>query len=269
MVRPIFLKWLLPCVMEWLIIAALLTAGYLLDSWAVWFAIMVMLGSRQHALAILGHEGAHYLISRNRWLNDSAAELLCFWPLGVGIGGYREHHFRHHRLIGTPDDAEWVDRESRAWRLPKSRWQIAAYFLGDLIGLGLLSVIRDVLLKVAGGRRAIDWLGPIVFLSGVAAVFVWSGLWIVPVVWFAALLTSFWAFFRLRIWTEHIGTSSTHRIMANWWQRWFIVPHNTWYHWEHHESASVPFWALPDTRRLMSSHTYEIGDLFRLYGMLL
>ena len=267
MVRPVFYKWLLPTAMEWAIIVALFMAGYWLNSPIAWFAVTVVLGSRQHALAVLGHEGAHYLISRNRWLNDSAAELLCFWPLGVGIGGYREHHFRHHRLIGTPDDAEWIDRDDWQWTLPKSRSQIVGFFLGDIVGLGVPGVAR-VLFAVAGGRRALDWFGPILFLGGLVAAFVWSGLWLVPVVWFSALLTSFWAFFRLRIWTEHVGTSGTHRISANWWQRWFIVPHNTWYHYEHHEQASVPFWALPLQRRHVSSRTFTIGELFSLYGYL-
>jgi fatty acid desaturase len=74
-------------------------------------------------------------------------------------------------------------------------------------------------------------------------------LWIL-LIWYAASLTAFWAVFRLRMWTEHVGTRETYRVSVSWWQRALYLPHNTWYHYEHHRWPSIPYWNLPRARAL-------------------
>src|SRR5262245_53030327 len=43
--------------------------------------VIMWIGARQHALAILMHEGTHYLLFKNRRLNEVVAELFMGWPL--------------------------------------------------------------------------------------------------------------------------------------------------------------------------------------------
>jgi hypothetical protein len=76
------------------------------------------------------------------------------------------------------------------------------------------------------------------------------GYWPVIALWFGALATSYWAFFHLRMWIEHVGTDGTHRVYLSWWQRLLFAPHNTWYHYEHHRWPSVPCHLLPRARLL-------------------
>jgi hypothetical protein len=52
----------------------------------------------------------------------------------------------------------------------------------------------------------------------------------------------------VRWWTEHQGTDSTHRLRANWLERFLFFPHNTFCHFEHHHWPTVPSWNLPKAR---------------------
>nr|AAM97299.2 fatty acid desaturase [uncultured bacterium CSLC2] len=213
----------------------------------------IVIGSRQHALAILGHEGAHGMIAKTMWLNDFLANLMCFWPLGSGIDGYRKFHFDHHHNLGTPRDPELEHKRRSApeWDLPDTNRGIRIRFAKDLLGFGLndLFLVEHYVGIFRRHMTVRDLMGPIVWWTVAVAVIGPMHLWWVIPVWFGALATAFWAFFRVRMWTEHLGTPNVHRITVVWWQRLF-VPHNTWYHFEHHRFSNVPFFRLPLARAL-------------------
>jgi fatty acid desaturase len=82
-----------------------------------------------------------------------------------------------------------------------------------------------------------------------------------------ALGTSFGAVFRLRVWTEHVGTADVHRISARLFYQLIFLPHNTWCHFEHHRFPSVPFWNLPKARALETeTHIDTLEALFSSYA---
>src|SRR5580765_2276308 len=53
--------------LEWLSIAAAIALGEWLHHWYGYVAAVIWIGARQHALAILMHEGTHYRVATNRW----------------------------------------------------------------------------------------------------------------------------------------------------------------------------------------------------------
>jgi fatty acid desaturase len=257
----VFRNWLVPALMEWGIIVLLFVVGYSLDCLLVWAGIVVLLGSRQHALGVLGHDGAHGAAAKNRQLNDWATQLLCMWPLGAGLGGFRRFHFQHHRHFGTDLDPELQFKNlwSKAqWKLPASKARIIGYFLLDLVGFGVPEVLKAF--RLLGRVGFHDWAGPVLWWACAGTLLYLTGLWFVALVWVAALVTSFWGFFRLRTWTEHVGTTSTHRVHANWWQRLFITPHGSWSHYEHHDHPAMPFWSRESLRE-DGAQTITIGEL--------
>jgi fatty acid desaturase len=172
-------------------------------------------------------------------LNDALTCFFSFWPLWTDLGPYRRFHFAHHRYVGTTKDPEagWKGIEPGG-DPPLSVAKIVRWFMLDLIGMGAIES------RWYFKHYRPSPLGPAAFWTcvGLAA---WSVdlFWIV-VIWHVAFLTSFWAFFRLRTYTEHWGTTGTHRFRARWWQRPFW-PHNTWAHHEHHERPDIPFWGIP------------------------
>ena len=92
-------RWLLPAAADWLSILAAFAAVALTQHWFVYTLAASGIGTRQHALGILGHDAAHRLACRSRRLNDVLGQLICFWPIGATLGGYRRYHFDHHRHL--------------------------------------------------------------------------------------------------------------------------------------------------------------------------
>lgn len=189
-----------------------------------------MVGVQQHALLVLGHQGAHRHLSRNVRLNDWLTEFLCFWPLLIGLGAFRWFHFRHHMYLNTLRDPELV-----AKRLTPSRWRPDAnrlwLFATDLVGGG----VRDALLTQWFFRptRWRDALGP------AATALIWLFLpWQAAAIWFAAVYTSLWAVFRQRAYTEHVGGGTQRLGEPALWRRVLYLQERTWKHWEHHREPT-------------------------------
>jgi fatty acid desaturase len=263
--RSIF-QWMWRAVCNWLeIVAILCVAGYV-DHWVVYGLASLLLATRQHALALLAHDGAHYALSRNKAVNDWLTCLFSMWPVGMGMDGYREFHYKHHRFVGTAKDPELIHKEwaKEEWSLPLSRPRLAWLIVKDVFGHGIIDIIR--VMKIVRPISLKDKIGPPItmgLLSGICILFGW---YFIPLMWFGALFTSQWAVFRLRMLTEHVGTAETHRISIPFWMR-ILQPHNTWCHFEHHMEPAIPSWNLPQARQhfdapriipvqeLFSSHT--------------
>lgn len=52
------------------------------------------------------HEGAHFLLARNRTTNDLLTNVFVGAWIGQDVRKYRPIHFGHHRAIGTAEDSE-------------------------------------------------------------------------------------------------------------------------------------------------------------------
>lgn len=64
--------------------------------------------------------------------------------------------------------------------------------------------------------------------------------------WFISAVTVFWALFRIRMYSEHTGTTSTHRFRRMPLMEYAFFPHNTWLHFAHHKHPNIPFYRLLD-----------------------
>ena len=100
--------------------------------WNVPVALLavVLVGAGQHQLSGLAHEGSHYILFRNRLLNDLASDLLCMFPLFASIYHYRLQHLAHHQFVNDPDRDPDVSqlRTSGHWLgfpLPKRQFLVA------------------------------------------------------------------------------------------------------------------------------------------------
>jgi len=251
---------------DWALIVGAFAAAAWLSTWWAYLAALLLVGNRQHALVILGHEGAHRLVTRRRHLNDALTQVLCFWPVGIDVASYREFHFAHHRNLNTPDDPEMAYREMGApgWDVPRPRWQVALRFAADLVGLGALEVFRIFRFARPHGWRGAS--GPVVLHGAVIGASVVAGAWWIPVLWWSAGLTSFSAVWRFRCWLEHLGTEDTHRLHLTAVERFLFAPHNISYHWEHHHCSGIPFWNLPRLRRETPGvPVIRLWELFRYY----
>lgn len=249
--RSLF-PWLTDAAMDWLVIAAALAAVSLWPHFYTVVLSVVVLGNRQHALAILGHDGTHYTLARHAGLNDFLTNLLCFWPLGLTVSGYRALHYAHHKETGTEHDPELGHKRMRTpqWDLPATPRTILRYALMDLIGYSLADYL--IIIRFSKPQSRHEYLPLALFHLAALSALLGLGCWPAASVWYFSLVTSFMMFFRLRLWLEHQGTGDTQRLALTWWEGAILSPHNAWHHWEHHKYPTVPYHRLPQARRRLS-----------------
>ena len=243
---------------------------------ALWFwpnpfviaAAVIVIGTRQHALFVIAHEAAHYLLYDNRRLNDFAGRA-CAMLQGLSMCTYRViHRLHHNNLYGEldPDTALHGGYPRGKWYLLRklakdltgfTAWKTYAYFLG---GAPALNTTTNVAL------RPLDDTSPrlreeartdrnlvIAFHVILLALFAWSGYLIqYLVLWILPLVTVVQAILRLRAIAEHGATTdlsspltAARTNLGPAWLRWALFPHNVNYHVEHHLYASVPQYNLP------------------------
>jgi fatty acid desaturase len=229
---------------------------------------VVLVGTRQHALFVIAHDAAHYLLYERRWLNDAVGRF-CATVQGLSMCTYRViHRLHHNNLYGEldPDTAlHGGYPRGRAYLVKKllkdlsgmTAWKTYAYFLG---GAPALNTSTNVALRplddTSGKLRAEarrDRNTVIAVHLALLVFFAWSGYLVqYLVLWILPLVTVVQAILRLRAIAEHGATTdfsspltAARTNVAPAWLEWLIFPHQVNYHVEHHLYASVPHYNLP------------------------
>jgi fatty acid desaturase len=79
--------------------------------WAIPTLVVANLcvGAGQHRLATLTHEAAHYMLFKNRLLNELVSEWFCMFPILGTTHSYRVQHLGHHQYPNDPEkDPDWA-----------------------------------------------------------------------------------------------------------------------------------------------------------------
>ncbi len=228
---------------------------------------VVVIGSRQHALFVIAHDAAHYLLYDHRVLNDVVGRT-CAMLQGLSMCTYRVIHRMHHNNLygeldpdtalhgGYPRGRGYLIRKLLKDLSGLTAWKTYAYFLGGAPALNTktnvaLRPLDDTSQKLKSEART-DRNMVVIFHLLLIAVFAWTGhlvqylvLWILP------LVTVVQAILRLRAIAEHGATTdfsspltAARTNLAPRWLEWLIFPHHVNYHIEHHLYASVPHYNL-------------------------
>src|SRR5258708_3451232 len=250
---------------------------------AYWFSLpitilcVLIIGVKQHALFVIAHDAAHYLLYQNRALNDFAGRF-CATVQGLSMCTYRViHRLHHNNLYGEldPDTAlHGGYPRGRAYLVKKllkdvsglTAWKTYAYFLGGAPALNTttqvaLRPLDDTSGKLRREARSARNL-VIGFHLVLLALFAWSGYLVqYLVLWILPLVTVVQAILRLRAIAEHGATTdfsspltAARTNLGPAWLRWALFPHNVNYHVEHHLYASVPQHNLPALHDAMVKH---------------
>lgn len=243
--------WLKDAAIDWLVMSAAIALFVVTNNPFTFLLSILVVGNRQHALGLLGHDGTHYTLSYNRKWNDFLTNLFAWWPIGLTMSGYRNLHNMHHKYVGTPNDPEVIYKHLKAeqWNLPSKPMDVLKLAAKDMIGFGINDYLT--ILKYAKPTSNEAFIPLVLFHATFIAVSVAFGLWQIPVVWYGAMLTAFPMYFRLRLWLEHQGTDYVHRLHLNKIEGAILAPHLSWYHWEHHACPTVPYNRLAEVRALL------------------
>lgn len=259
-------RWLAHVGADWLLIILAFFFAYQANTLLACWLASLLIGNRQHAIAIMGHDGAHFAASRNKSLNDLLTVLFAFYPLAVSLKGYRKMHFAHHSHNGMSGDPELISKAEMGHQFdfPFRKRKLAGQLARDLVGIdprmfiNLAYTMRPKKLRYYSGVVAFQ-------LTFWAACILTHQYWILAL-WYFSLMTSFIACFRMRIWIEHMGTNATHRVTLNPLQRFLFAPHHTENHFEHHQWPWVPCWNLSKARRFeTTTPIMTLGELFAYY----
>jgi len=262
----------------WAVIAACFAVLARWPQPLTWLAVVLVLGGRQLALAILSHEAAHRTLFRRTVLNDRIGNWLCAYPVWNDVLRYREHHLGHHARTGTEADPD----TSLVAPFPTTRKSLVRKLLRDASGLsGLRRIVGQLLMDIGvlkytvaasvtprprDGRSWRDYAAEgwrnmrgmlLVNALLATALALTGGLWLYAA-WVLAYLTTFSLYLRIRSIAEHACTAPGSDILRNtrttdagWLARMTVAPFNVNFHIEHHLLASVPWFRLPALHRLL------------------
>jgi len=237
---------------------------------------VLVIGTRQHALFVIAHDAAHYLLYQRRWLNDLVGRA-CATVQGLSMCTYRViHRLHHNNLYGAldPDTALHGGYPRGKWYLIRkllkdlsglTAWKTYAYFLGGAPALNTATNVAvrpldDTSEKLRTEAKR-DRNLVIGFHLLLLAAFAWAGYLVeYLVLWVLPLVTVVQAILRLRAIAEHGATTdfsspltAARTNTAPAWLEWLIFPHQVNYHIEHHLYASVPHYNLPALHREMAA----------------
>lgn len=265
----------------WLPIMAVMAWSVVAPRWWVYLIAGCVVASRMVAMGVLVHDAVHYLLYKNRLVNDLVADLFLAFPIGMATSLYRKTHFQHHRFTNTDHDidlaAQRTDSDWFEW--PKNPREFAAVMARSVTGL---NVHRGWVMYQhwAPWKHLGDPLSPafplwnrVLYVANTAAVYALFAWGFSTAPWVTAKLMALYLIpgitlvnlsLRIRATAEHIGADNseelraTRTVLPRWWERWLVAPFNVNHHLEHHLFPSVPGPNLAKLHRvLMQDHDFR------------
>lgn len=258
---------------NWGIMIGTMALTIWVDHWALYFPAILLIGARQHAMAILTHDASHYRLFKSRWWNDTVCDVFCCLPAGISLKAFRDLHLQHHWYLNTKKDPDFTAHENDAdFVFPMPRKRFLGIIFRDLtllhfrqawkgrrgyspfgVGRGwrswLMGKPRKDEQALTGQERA-----RVLFVIAVgvtlAIVLPWSIVWRAAILWFVPWFTMLTLCLRMRSAGEHLGVPNEHELNAGrtmvtrLWERACFWPHGIGYHMAHHMFPSVPYFNL-------------------------
>lgn len=247
------------------VIAAAMAAFILVPHPAIWAIGIVLVGARQLGLAILMHDAAHGVLTKNPKLNDALGQWLCAWPVITDLHAYRTYHLKHHRWTQQANDPD-ILLSAPFPITPKSlERKLVRDITGQTTFKQRVAQFRSAFSTKGGtwsdsmkkglGRVGGPILANVILFSVLAAfgyAYVYVALWVVPFFTWFPMIT------RIRNIAEHAMVPDNDDPMrnarttkANWLWRAAVAPYWVNYHVEHHLLMFVPCYNLPKFHKLL------------------
>jgi len=250
--------------MNWLQILAAMALFFYFPNVLTFLFSVIVIGSRQFALAVLAHDGAHNLLFSNEKINDFASQWFCAFPLFSDNRPYRPYHLAHHRFTESENDPDL----SLSAPFPITKASFRRKVIRDLTGqtgfkrysIALKSIFSSEADNFAGRIKKISdkisgfFISNLVIFSLIAIFSHWS---IYFLLWWIPAFTYYSLIVRIRNIAEHSVTpgdtnlNNTRTTKASLLTRYLLVPHHVNFHLEHHLFTNCPWYNLPKVHEML------------------
>lgn len=237
-------------------------------TWLFYPIALLIIGSRQRALATLLHESAHGTLARNKALNWFLGTFCSGYLIFQQMGDYKKSHCNgHHRHLGDPvldPDSKFYHEQGLYDVSLRSTDFLIKHIIQPLLLLRvphyLLYLLRHRLFASKSGSR--ETVLMLTYLLVIITASTWFNLfhtlllfWIIPYIttfqvlgWFIEL-------------SEHYPLAAESNIdlymsrnrLSPWYEAFFTGIHCESFHLVHHLSPSIPFWNLPRVHQILLS----------------
>ena len=257
-------------IFDWGLIVLGMSIFYYYPSIFSFIAAVVVIGSRQFALAVLVHDGAHNLLFSNSKVNDFISQWLCAYPIFQDNRVYKPYHLKHHRFTETKDDPDLA----LSAPFPITKKSFLRKILRDVTGITGFRRYSQALLSIlsTGGDTTYSKMKGIWFkihgfiitntliFMAISISFHWSLYFLL---WWLPAFTYYSLIIRIRNIAEHCVTSgstdldNTRTTLTNPIVRFMMAPHRVNYHLEHHLFMMCPWYNLPKAHTMMIENGYK------------
>ena len=255
---------------NWLQMSAAMALFFFYPNVITFLVALVIIGSRQFALAVLAHDAAHNLLFENNKVNDLAGQWFCAYPIFQDNRVYRPYHLKHHRHTETEDDPDLVLSSP----FPITKKSFIRKIFRDLTGItgvkrywgSLSSIFRtkgdNVFNKISKTSNKLHGflLSNLIIFILISTTMHWS---LFLLLWWLPSFTYYSLIIRIRNISEHAVTpgnddfDNTRTTKSTVLTRFLMVPHNVNYHLEHHLFTRCPWYNLPKAHSMMIENGYE------------
>ena len=255
---------------DWGMMALGISLFYLFPNFLTFLISTVIIGSRQFALAVLAHDGAHHLLFKNAKINDFVSQWFCAYPVFQDNRVYRPYHLKHHRFTETENDPDI----SLSAPFPITKKSFARKVIRDLSGITgykrYSSVVKGILKTEASStmtKITKIWDKSRGFLITNSVIFLlisyfshWSLFFML---WWFPAFTYYSLIIRIRNIAEHCVTpgntefDNTRTTKASYLIRFLLAPHRVNFHLEHHLFMVCPWYNLPKAHSMMIENGYQ------------
>ncbi|WP_321887642.1 guanitoxin biosynthesis L-arginine gamma (S) hydroxylase [Paraburkholderia bannensis] len=240
-----------------------------LAAWSIWAypLSLLVIGSRQRALASLLHEASHRTLARNRRLNDLLGRWCAGFPVFQSYEAYRRSHVQnHHVFLGDPKrDPDYINYVETGLFDVRDRLDFVSKFILKTVFLANVNKYLIYLIKNRLGgifRNRIEF-AELIFIHALifALLCIFFGprgyilFWIIPFLttyqiigWFSEISEHYPI-----IETRRNTLTATRNRFPSIIEAMFIGMHGDNYHLVHHLFAGIPYWNLKSAHLILMS----------------
>lgn len=237
----------------WIVFAVFLTK---ISFWLFPFSLLII-GSRQRALATILHEAGHGALFKSKRLEKVLGTWFSGYLIFQGWVSYRKSHnsLHHHKLGNFDYDPDFIFYKKSGLFDGKSKYEfIFLFFLKPLFFLNVFSSVRYLFVnRLAKGLGARELISIIISQLVVATIFMWfDGVGGYFLYWLLPYFTVFQALTWFIEFSEHypmienanIDLEASRNRFSHPVEQFFTGMHGENFHLIHHLFPAIPFWNL-------------------------